>query len=370
VSSSTTVAVLGAGNVGISLAADLALRGHQVRLCTRSQARLDPLAGGLEVTGAVEGTAPVAMLTTSVADAVRGAEVVAVTVPTPALPYYSPALADALTPEQLLWFDPGHCGGALFLAAEIARRTGRAPGLLCQLSTASHISRLTGPATSRVFMLAGAALAGLPGSRTAECLERVDALLPGQFTAAETVLEVDLMNINALMHPVQMVTNASWIEATGGDFAVYAEGSGPGTCRVIEAVDAERLALAARLGVRALPFAELMLDGGFTSAEAAARGRAREVFAAAELMRAIKAPPALDHRYLHEDVGWGLVPWAELADAAGVDVPAISALVTLGGILGGADYRRDGLTLGRMGLAGLTADQIVARVRDGGLSAR
>lgn len=360
--SGTTVAVIGAGNVGVSLAADLALRGREVRLCTRSAARIDPLRAGLTATGAVEGTAPVALLTTSVAEAVRGAGVVAVTVPTPALPHYAPLLAEVLTPDQLVWLDPGHCGGALFLAAEFARRTAGPAPLLCQLSTASHISRMPEPSTARVFMLAGAALAALPGNRTAEALDRVHALLPGQFTAAGSVLEVDLMNINAVMHPAQMVTNASWIEATRGDFAVYAEGSGPGTCRVMEAVDTDRLALAARLGVPAEPFAELMLAAGFTTADAAATGRAHGVLQAGELIRGVKAPPTLDHRYLHEDVGWGLAPWLHLAAAARVAAPAISGVVTLGGLLTGVDYMRDGLTLDRMGLAGLSADGIVRHV--------
>ena len=39
-----------------------------------------------------------------------------------------------------------------------------------------------------------------------------------------SVLELDLMNINAVMHPAQMVGNASWIEATGGDFAIHQAG--------------------------------------------------------------------------------------------------------------------------------------------------
>jgi hypothetical protein len=41
--------------------------------------------------------------------------VVAVTVPTAALPSY----ADALAEEQLIWLNPGHSGGSLCLSAEI-----------------------------------------------------------------------------------------------------------------------------------------------------------------------------------------------------------------------------------------------------------
>jgi opine dehydrogenase len=61
-----------------------------------------------------------------------------------------------------------------------------------------------------------------------ECHQRLDALLPGQFGRAESVLEADLANLNAILHPPGMVCNAGWIEATGGKFGFYAEGSGRG----------------------------------------------------------------------------------------------------------------------------------------------
>jgi opine dehydrogenase len=91
------VGVIGGGNVGCALAAHLTLSGATVRLCTRSEARLEPIRqiGEITLTGAVSGSARIAMLTTSVREAVIGADVVAVTVPTPALPFYAGPLAEA-----------------------------------------------------------------------------------------------------------------------------------------------------------------------------------------------------------------------------------------------------------------------------------
>ena len=81
-----------------------------------------------------------------------------------------------------------------------------------------------------------------------------------------------------------------------------------------------------------------------------------------ELIRPIQSPPQLDHRYLHEDVGWGLVPWMHLAAAAGSPAPTITALTHLAGVINGIDYPREGLTLERMGLAGKTPAEIRAHV--------
>src|SRR5690348_5857720 len=182
-SACSPVAVIGAGSVGYALAADLALRGAEVRLFNRSPARLAAIrdAGGITVTGEIDGFAAPALVTGSLAEAVDGAGVVAVTVPTASLPAYAAALTRAAGDGQLIWLNPGHSGGALYLAAELAR-AGRGGGrTICQLTTASHASRLTGPATVRVFLRSRASLAALPASHLEDCCRRLDALPPGQF---------------------------------------------------------------------------------------------------------------------------------------------------------------------------------------------
>jgi opine dehydrogenase len=357
------VAVIGAGNVGCALAADLGLRGVEVRLFNRSPGRLAAIAdaGGITVTGEIEGSAALSLVTGSLEQAVDGAGVVAVTVPAASLPAYAAALARATSGEQLIWLNPGHSGGALYLAAELAR-AGRGERTICQLTTASHISRLTGPATVRVLLRSRASLAALPASHLHQCRQRLDALLPGQFGQADTVLEADLANLNAILHPPGMVCNAGWIQATAGKFGFYAEGSGPAVARVMDAIDAERLALARALGARAVPFAELFRQLGFTTGGPGHAGSVYHAIQRSELIRPIQSPPQLDHRYLHEDVGWGLVPWMHLAAVAGSPAPAITALTHLAGVINGIDYPRQGLTLERMGLAGKTPAQIRAHV--------
>src|SRR5262249_17157492 len=71
-----------------------------------------------------------------------------------------------------------------------------------------------------------------------------------------------------------------------------------------------------------------------------------------DVIRPMRSPPRLDHRYLHEDVGWGLVPWMHLATATGSPAPTITALTHLAGGINGIDYPRQGLTLERIRRAG------------------
>ena len=355
------VAVIGAGNVGCALAGDLALRGIEVRLQPLARAAAaDSEGGGIALTGEIDGFARLALMTDSMAAAVDGADVVALTVPTVSLPSYAGALAKLTTPDQVIWLNPGHSGGALFLAAEFARSTAPQSRKLCQLTTASHVCRMTGPATVRVFLRARASVAALPSAHLDECHERLAALLDGDLGRCESILEADLANVNALLHPPGMICNAGWIEATNGDFGFYAQGTGLAVAGVMEAIDRERLELAQHLGVRADPFPELFAQLRFVDPVDAGPDAYSAVHAS-WLIHPIRAA-ALDHRYLHEDVGWGLVPWMHLAEAVRCPTPTINSLINLASAINRVDYSRQGLTLERMGLHVNSAEQIRAHV--------
>jgi len=173
------------------------------------------------------------------------------------------------------------------------------------------------------------------------------------------VLETGLGNINAIFHPPGMLMNAGWIERRGGDFLFYREGITDAVGRVIAAVDAERLAVATALGVPAAPFIDMFHQAGLTTEAARESGNIARACEDSEPNRTIKAPPSLDHRYIHEDVGYGLVPMAELGRLAGVATPTIDALISLAGLALGIDYRTAGLTLEQLGLAGKSPADVV-----------
>src|SRR6202035_4255073 len=97
-----TVAVLGAGHGGCAAAADLGRRGFGVRLHARSAERLAPLRarGGIEARGVHQGLVPVDLMTTDLAEAVRGADLIMLVVPSVAHEPYAQALAPLLGDGQ------------------------------------------------------------------------------------------------------------------------------------------------------------------------------------------------------------------------------------------------------------------------------
>jgi opine dehydrogenase len=224
---------------------------------------------------------------------------------------------------------------------------------------------MSGPASVNIMQVVKALpFAAFPGRHQAELLARLHPLYPNLVEAGD-VLETGFMDINAVEHPPQIICNAGWVEHTGGDYLFYYEGTTPSVGRVIDALDGERLAIAAAAGIRAAPFVEVFRSMGYTTDAAAKLGTAYAALQDSAPNRWVKGPSSLDHRYLHEDVGWGLVPWSEMGRALRVPTPVMDALITLGSTLSGRDYRAEGLTLERLGLAGRRPGDLAAYLRGG-----
>src|SRR5439155_11304107 len=116
-----SVTVLGAGHGGCAAAADSGKRGYSVRLHARNPERLATLRaqGGIEARGIQQGLVPIDVLTTDVADAVHGADLIMLIVPSVAHEHYARALAPLIDGSQPIFINPGHTGGGLHFLNEL-----------------------------------------------------------------------------------------------------------------------------------------------------------------------------------------------------------------------------------------------------------
>jgi opine dehydrogenase len=356
-----TVAVLGAGHGGCAAAADLGRRGYGVRLHARNAERLKPLRerGGVEVRGVQQGLVPIDLATTDLKAAVRGTDLIMLVVPSIAHEPYARALAPLIDDGQPIFLNPGHTGGGLHFLHALRQAGYRGRVMSCETVTLTYITRMEGLATVNIFSYTTQLrFAALPGRHVDAMFTLIKPLYP-EIVQASSALETGLGNINAVFHPPGMIMNAGWIERRRGDFLFYREGITEAVGRVIAQVDAERLAVARALGVPAVPFIDMFYQAGLTTDAARTSRSIARACADSKPNRTIKAPPSLDHRYIHEDVGYGLVPMAELGRLAGVATPTMDALITLAGLALGIDYRAEGLTLERLGLAGKSPAELM-----------
>lgn len=362
-----SIAVLGAGHGGCAAAADLGKRGFSVRLHARNEQRLAPLRrqGGIRVSGVHEGLVPIDLMTTDVSEAVNGADLVMLVVPTVAHRDYALEIAKSLKPGLPIFLDPGHTGGGLNFVYELRQAGYAGPVETCETVTLTYICRMIGEGHVALYRhTSNLAFAAFPGVNQQRLFERLKPVFP-EIRQASSVLETALTNINAVFHPTGMLMNAGWIEHTGGNFLFYLDGITESVGRVTEAVDGERLAVAAALDIPAVSFLDTFYRAGLTTQAACDSGSISRACRESDANKAVKSPPSLAHRYITEDVGYGIVAFAALGALAGVKTPVIDALITLASAAVGIDFREEGLTLERMGIAGLTPEQLKRYVQTG-----
>ncbi|MBM3957226.1 MAG: NAD/NADP octopine/nopaline dehydrogenase family protein [Gemmatimonadetes bacterium] len=352
-----TIAVLGAGNGGKAVAADVALQGAAARLFEWPEyaANIEALIASpvIEAEGVVAGTAELQCATTDLAEAIEGADLIIACVQGLAHERLAWELASALPAGATVLLNPGSTGGALEFRRVFAERGGRQPAALAETGTLTHCARAVGERGVRVTLRVGhVAFAALPATHTDGLLARLQRRLPGLRRRAD-VLEVALCNGNPAIHPAIMLANLGAIERAAGAHRFYAEGVTPGVGRIVEAVDRERLAIGVALGYELMTEPEMCVAQGYgTSTDY------YECYARSPVFGDLLSPTSADHRYLHEDVGLGLVTYVSLGEMLGVECPRTRGLVELASAVTGIDYLREGRrSAARLGLAGLSTEE-------------
>ncbi|MET8898008.1 NAD/NADP octopine/nopaline dehydrogenase family protein [Streptomyces albogriseolus] len=356
-----SIAIIGAGNVGQAIAGHMSIQGHDVRLFDRWGHDLEPIKandGGITLVGELEGHGKPALLTTDLAEAVHGAQVVIVATPAFAHAYISKELAAVLEPSQLVLFQPAVLGSGVELARMFVL-AGRTPSLIAETATSLYTCRLREPAHVYIGAIKQTVpLAAVPSADTPRALAVLRAYFGDRYVSGGDALAVGLTNSNPIYHVPPAVLNFKTVE--DADRRPLHSLVTPRIAEVIDALDRERIALADALGVKSGSFWDFLntaygvSEGSF--AERIEQGYGRQAF---------PEPDSLKHRYFTEDVPFGLVIWSSLASQIGLSMPLTDAFIALTNTLCGEDFVASGRTAESLGLLGAHAGSIRAAFVDG-----
>lgn len=353
----TSVAVIGAGDGGLAVAGHLALHGYEVRLHDVDSAAVAAVAasGVIEVEGRLTGRARITLASTDLGAAVRDAALVMVVTPADAHGAVAEALAPHLRAGQTVVLHPGGTGGAFELASVFRRRAVPRGVRLAEIESFLFGARRVAPARAEVRSVKRhGRVAALPASDTPAVLALLQRAFP-QLVAGQNVLQTSLNHMNAMMHVAGMVLNAGWVETTRGGFDFYRDGVSPAVAQVVEAVDAERMAVSAAFGAEATSLRDWI---GETYQVTGASLHETVQTLHTTVYKSSPAPASLTSRYLAEDVPTGLVPIAALGEVAETATPLSRGLIALTSQLHGRDHWVTGRTLDRMGLTDLSMSAI------------
>ena len=359
------IAILSAGNAGQAFAGGMTLSGHQVHLAAvpehSEQIKIIQTFGGVLVEGSTAagkagGFAEIARVDTDVKSAVSEAEVTFLVAPAFGQEAYFEYIVAHSPDDQVIVIQPGKFG-ALRLA-QMMREAGRDPDslLITETDTFLYAAKIHG--LDRIWLRgikSQLPLAALPHTRTDEALAILHQIHP-QYVAAPSVLTTSMSDAAYSIHPVTTLLDLSRIESMG-PYRTKAYSITPGVARMAEAVDAERVQVAQAMGVETDDvFTQLKSMYGFPG------DNLYEALSNTTVHVDQLTPRSAQHRYVTEEIPYGLVPISEIASMLGISTPNIDAIIALASTVNGEDYRATGRHLSTLGLGRMTPEELLASV--------
>lgn len=349
------IAVIGAGNGGQAIAGYLAEQGNEISIYDIVDEKIEELKklGGIHLMGRIKGFGKISTITTDLAEAVKGAEIIMVTTIANAHKVVAQNLAPLVEEGQVIILNPGRTCGALVFKQTLIENGCTKRFYLGEAQTLVYACRLIENGTVNIIGVKDEVLlSGLPAKDTEYILNKINPMYPS-FVTASNVLRTSLENIGAMFHPCVCLFNAATIERQD-EFWFYRDMTDR-VAAFIEKFDAERLAVGRAYGIDLLGVNEWIKFAykdteGDTLCERMKNNPA---------YHDIKAPGTIFTRQLTEDIPTGVLPIMELGKAAGVETPLLRSMVDIVEALLGQDLHTNGRTLRNLGLDGKTKEQIL-----------
>lgn len=359
------VAVLGGGNGGHAVAANLSLAGFKVNFF-----ELPQFADSFEkvlrtkeiqIQGvSVDGVAKLNLASTDIRQTIKNAEIIFVITPA----FGHKAMAEVCAPfvqdGQIIVLMPGS-GGSLEFINIFKEKKVKREITFAESCTLPYGSRLKGPGHVSVLINAVILPTGVfPSRKTEQVIPKLKQIY-SMIIPAKDVLEAAINNPNPIVHPVATLLNAARIEHSKGEFYLYAEGMTPAVARTYESLNQERLSICKVLGYKLYHWDNLEFkDYNLGETEEECRYRILNTSMDAAFGKdgiyagiKMKGPEHLKDRYVTEDVPYGMVLLSTLGDLLRVPTPTHDAVIQLASVINRTNYWETGRGIKQLGLSKL-----------------
>ena len=342
-----SIAVLGTGATGCTIAADNILRGNIVHLWEDAHRWNENIAdieekGGIEIAGnAVTGFAKVDKIYKNMAGAVEGAQIIFIAALASRHADIFNELAPLLLPGQTVCISAG-CASVILLRQMLGDKKGIITG---EMSGNVYPCRMDGKAkviAALPYKIKNAA--AFPARDTDKFIKNLEGVY--ECKAVKNILESALNAPNLSIHLAGSLLNVCSIDKKA-DFRLYAEGLSENVARVIEAVESEKQKLLSIFGYNCVlhaPFIRQLMQ--------------YDSFPEFNIFRSLLGPSGMNHRYITEDAAFGQSLFLSLASQFNIIVPCSRSLVHLAGAINNTNYFSSGQTANKLGMGGMTVEQI------------
>jgi len=342
------ISVLGAGNAGCAIAADLASRNHDVTLIKTSKSMHEDNFDYLEKSnGAIsmleDGEVSHVNITKVTRDvsAVSGSDVIIIYIQTNYHEDLIKRICPFLKNGQIVLMNPGYLSTAYML-----EHMGDKDIVIAEAESSFIDCRISEPGSINVaFRNVRNPIGIYPVEKADYAKEKLEKLgFP--FTYVSSVVEAALHNPNLIIHTVGAVMSIPRIEKTGGDYCMYYEVFTPSVWNILERLDGEKMDVLEHLGFSRVPYVEACK---FRNSLDDSRDAKEVFFWYASMPTCVKGPIVVDSRYITEDVSQGLVMLESLGTQLNIKTPICTALIEMASAALGRDMREGGRTPDRLG---------------------
>lgn len=350
------VGIAGAGAIALASAAWLIRAGHGTMLWSPGGAGTEALrANPLHTEGLLQGALAV-QVADDPAQLCRDSDVLLVAVPANGHRRVMDALLPWLRDGQVVIVSSMASLSALYLHESTLRAGKRLT--VASFNTTVLTARRPLAGHVRIMMRRSAVgVSALPQAQTGAAVALCTTLFGDGFSGQANPLASALSNVNPGTHVPLALFN--WTRIERAESWPQYHCLTPGVARVIEALDAERRALANAFGIEVGS-----VEAHFARSFGTTATRLQDI--ADELHAQRGGPPGptrLDTRFLTEDVPYGLVFLQALGRLADVPMPATRTMVDSASLVAGRDYAQDNDLLEPLGLASETVAGLQARLR-------
>jgi opine dehydrogenase len=374
------VAVLGGGNGGFAFSAHLASMEHEVNLYEIPEFAWTIEAvkknGGIEVVTKTEipvlskisqGFQRLHRVTTDISEAIQGTDIIFLVVPALAQKSFFEKFIPYLKKGHIVFLNPGNLFASIELAQMLSNERIEKEIIIGEAPTLIYAAEKIGP---NKVMIKGFkenfGVATFPAEDNEKFMTVIKKVFPDNLERATNVLETGLSNPNTMHHAPIMLLNTGRIESVESrKFRFYSDGTTPSIARVIDALNRERLALGKAFDLD-LPHMTKLLIKWYSSHGFREDWSTYEVLTKNPIYSRL-SPETMEHRFLTEDIPFGLVPMVSLADLAGTPRAVMGMLIGLTNQIHGVNYYAKGRTLSKLGLGDLSPDELIKYVSFGHL---
>ncbi len=344
------ITVIGAGNAGTTIAADLSKKGHNITLVRTSNKLHNEHHRKLSQTNTIKVNdldcvyEAKIKFTDNIKESVESANLIIVFVQT----NYHRDIISRISPYiksgQTVLFEPGYLS-TCYLLQECKEDI-----TVIEAESSTIDCRITAPGEVTVLYKNVLNPFGVYPKEKTPHAQKVLSELNYPYCITNSVVEAALHNPNLIVHTVGAIFSIPRIEYSRGNYWMYKEVFTPHVWTIVEALDKEKMDVLEALGSKRLPYVEACKMRNSTDNNE----NALDAFFDYANNHSPSGPTTPDSRYITEDVPQGLVLLESLASVLHISTPICTSLINIASAALQTDFRKSGRTVEALGYDNIT----------------